>query len=85
MKIAIIGAGNVGTTLGRAWQRHGHEIAYGVRQADDGRYSDLGADATDNATAVADADVVALCDSAGVWWPAYGAADTVPDLAGAAA
>ncbi len=26
-------------------------------------------------------DVVALCDSAGVWWPAYGAADTVPESA----
>ena len=79
MKIAIIGAGNVGTTLGRAWQRHGHEIAYGVRQADDGRYSDLGADATDNATAVADADVVALCTP---WQGTQAAITACGDLAG---
>jgi predicted dinucleotide-binding enzyme len=32
MKIAIIGAGNVGGTLGAAWaQKAGHEIAFGVR------------------------------------------------------
>lgn len=31
MKIAIIGAGNVGATLGRAWLKRGHEIAFGVR------------------------------------------------------
>jgi predicted dinucleotide-binding enzyme len=32
MKIAIIGAGNVGSTLGTAWaQNAGHEIFYGVR------------------------------------------------------
>ncbi len=32
MKIAIIGAGNVGGTLGAAWaQNAGHEILFGVR------------------------------------------------------
>jgi 8-hydroxy-5-deazaflavin:NADPH oxidoreductase len=31
MKIAIIGAGNVGTALGNAWIKRGHEIAFGVR------------------------------------------------------
>jgi len=34
MKLAIIGAGNVGGTLGRAWaQKAGHEIFFGVRDA----------------------------------------------------
>lgn len=34
MKIAIIGAGNVGGSLGTAWaQKAGHEIFFGVRQA----------------------------------------------------
>jgi 8-hydroxy-5-deazaflavin:NADPH oxidoreductase len=34
MKIAIIGAGNVGGTLGSAWaQKAGHEIFFGVRNA----------------------------------------------------
>ena len=31
MRIAIIGTGNVGGTLGRAWARQGHEIVFGVR------------------------------------------------------
>jgi predicted dinucleotide-binding enzyme len=31
MKIAIIGIGNVGGTLGPAWTNAGHEVIYGVR------------------------------------------------------
>ncbi len=31
MKIAIIGAGHVGGTLGRKWAKAGHAIRYGVR------------------------------------------------------
>jgi NADPH-dependent F420 reductase len=31
MKIAVIGAGNVGGTLGKRWARAGHEIAFGAR------------------------------------------------------
>jgi predicted dinucleotide-binding enzyme len=31
MKIAIIGAGNVGGTLGRAWTRGDHKVMFGVR------------------------------------------------------
>jgi predicted dinucleotide-binding enzyme len=34
MKLAIICAGNVGTTLGRDWLRAGHEVTYGVREPD---------------------------------------------------
>ena len=31
MNVAIIGAGNVGSTLGTAWAKKGHRIVYGVR------------------------------------------------------
>lgn len=31
MKIAIVGAGDVGTALGNAWVKAGHEVVYGVR------------------------------------------------------
>ncbi|HTA42545.1 MAG TPA: NADPH-dependent F420 reductase [Bryobacteraceae bacterium] len=31
MKIAIIGAGNVGSTLGTGWAKRGHEVTFGVR------------------------------------------------------
>ncbi len=31
MKIAVIGAGNIGGTLGRKWAAGGHEVVFGVR------------------------------------------------------
>ena len=31
MKIGIIGAGNIGGTLGRVWAAKGHEVVFGVR------------------------------------------------------
>ena len=31
MKIGVIGAGNVGSTLGRRWAQAGHEVFFGVR------------------------------------------------------
>ena len=31
MKIGILGAGNVGGTLGAGWAKHGHEVLFGVR------------------------------------------------------
>jgi 8-hydroxy-5-deazaflavin:NADPH oxidoreductase len=33
MRIGIIGAGNVGGTLGQGWTRAGHEVMFGVRDA----------------------------------------------------
>ena len=36
MRIAIIGAGNVGGTLGRRWAELGHDITFGVRRPDEG-------------------------------------------------
>lgn len=41
MKIGIIGAGNVGGTLGKTWAAEGHEVIYGVRNPDDPKYNDL--------------------------------------------
>jgi predicted dinucleotide-binding enzyme len=53
MKIAVIGAGKVGGTLGRKWAEVGHEVVYGVRTP--------GAPATAPvADAVAGAEVVVL-------------------------
>jgi predicted dinucleotide-binding enzyme len=34
MRIAIIGAGNVGATLGKAWSAKGHEIVYAAHSPD---------------------------------------------------
>jgi 8-hydroxy-5-deazaflavin:NADPH oxidoreductase len=41
MKIAIIGAGNVGGTLGRRWAALGHTIAFGVRDPAREKYQGL--------------------------------------------
>ncbi|HEX2285146.1 MAG TPA: NAD(P)-binding domain-containing protein [Mycobacterium sp.] len=60
MKIAIIGAGNVGRALGGAW-RSGHDITYGVRSPGDAKYADLGTSVATNKEAVTGADVVVLC------------------------
>lgn len=60
MKIAIIGAGKVGGTLGRAWTR-AHQVSFGVRSPD--RYqqlADAGAAVASLADAVSAAEVVLL-------------------------
>ena len=36
MRIAIIGAGNVGGTLGRRWAGLGHSVSFGVRRPEEG-------------------------------------------------
>jgi 8-hydroxy-5-deazaflavin:NADPH oxidoreductase len=41
MKIGIIGAGNVGGTLGTAWAGVGHEVVFGVRDPRDERAQPL--------------------------------------------
>ncbi len=41
MKIGIIGAGNVGSTLGRAWAAKGHEVVFGVRDPRGPKVQDL--------------------------------------------
>jgi len=53
MEIAVIGAGNIGGTLGRKWADAGHDVLYGVRSP--------GAPGTaEIADAVAGADVLVL-------------------------
>lgn len=32
MRLAVVGAGDVGRTVGRAWARAGHEVRFGVRR-----------------------------------------------------
>lgn len=58
-KIAVIGAGNVGSTLGRAWMEAGHQVMYGTRSPE--ATSDrLRAPAGLPSEAAADADVILL-------------------------
>ncbi|MFZ4508785.1 MAG: NADPH-dependent F420 reductase [Fimbriimonas sp.] len=64
MKIAIIGRGNVGATLGQRWTSIGHDVRYGVRRPGE-------ADEADAATAVAESEVVILALPAGGITPEF--------------
>ena len=63
MKIAIIGTGNVGTALGTAFARAGHDVTLAARDVDKTRTiaAEIGASAADSpAQAARDAEVVIL-------------------------
>lgn len=45
MRIAVIGAGNVGGTLGRRWASAGHQVVFGLRNPADGAAGVKGGDA----------------------------------------
>jgi 8-hydroxy-5-deazaflavin:NADPH oxidoreductase len=71
MKIAIIGAGNVGRALGGGWLRSGHTVWFGVPDPSDQKYRDL-ANVVAPAEAAKGADAIVLATP----WPATQAAVT---------
>jgi 8-hydroxy-5-deazaflavin:NADPH oxidoreductase len=61
MRIAVIGTGKVGGTIGRAWSRAGHAVTFGSRHpASDDAPGDTAATAASIPAALAEADVVLL-------------------------
>ena len=63
MKIAIVGAGNVGGTLGKAWaEKAGHEVAFGLRDPADAKYQALLKGIRGKASAATPAQVAANAD-----------------------
>lgn len=66
MKIAILGAGNVGSTLGKGWANAHHQIVFGVRDPQSEKVQALLVQTGNQASAatvpdaVKDADVVVL-------------------------
>ena len=64
MKIAVIGAGNVGSALGRAWAKRGHDVVFGVRNPGEARFATLAEwpniAVASNQEAAKEADVIAL-------------------------
>lgn len=62
MKIAIIGAGNVGGALGKAWAKAGHYIVFGVRDPGKGKTQPPLAEIGVAATAVAVPDAARSAD-----------------------
>jgi NADPH-dependent F420 reductase len=85
MKIAIIGAGNVGGTLGKGWAKAGHEIVFGVRDSADPKLKDLLAATGDNAKAASVKDAAATSDVIVLtvpWTAAQDALKSAGDLRG---
>src|SRR5690242_4395027 len=70
MKIAVIGMGSVGGTLGRRWAELGHAVTFGVKNPADGKATALiakighGAAIASVPQAVANAEVVVLATPA---------------------
>jgi 8-hydroxy-5-deazaflavin:NADPH oxidoreductase len=83
MKIAVIGAGNVGRALGTGWAKAGHAIAFGVRDVNKPELKSLcaqiGATAAPSAEAARQGDVVVL---ALPWATAEGAVKSLGELTG---
>lgn len=59
MDIAVIGAGNVGGTLGARWAALGHRVVFGVRNPDDPKHRALLAQAGEGARLARPADAAA--------------------------
>lgn len=85
MKIAIIGAGNVGGTLGKGWAKVGHEVVFGVRDTSESKIKELlvaagaRARAASVKDAVASAEVIALTVP---WGSAQEAINSAGNLSG---
>jgi predicted dinucleotide-binding enzyme len=85
VKIAIIGAGNVGGTLGKGWAKKGHEVFFGARRPQDSEIQDLlkaaggGARAGSPAEAAAFGEVVVLATP---WQATEAAVKSAGDLSG---
>ncbi len=71
MKIAMIGAGNVGSALGRAWLKTGEDVAFGIPNPGDPKYRSLPRERLGTpAQAAGGAEIVVLATP----WPATEAA-----------
>ena len=83
MKIAIIGSGNVGGTLGRRWAKNGHSVTFSSRNPQSEEMKKLTAESGTTAGTVAEAvrssDVVLLATP---WDSTKAAVESAGDLAG---
>jgi 8-hydroxy-5-deazaflavin:NADPH oxidoreductase len=80
MRIAIIGAGNVGSALGRGWSSAGEDVIYGVPNPGDSKYASLPKERLGTPPEAArTADIIVLATP----WPATEAAvKSLGDLSG---
>lgn len=76
MKLAILGAGVVGTALGKGWAKAGHEVVFGARNPTSDKVT-KGLAAIPGAKALTIAQAVAWCDAALLATPWGGTEDAV--------
>jgi len=62
MKIGVIGAGNIGGTIGKKWAAAGHEVVFGVRDVNAPKVKGLLDSVTGQATAVSVNETIDGCD-----------------------
>ena len=55
MNIGIVGAGNIGGTLGRKWAEAGHDVTFGVRHPESKTVSSVGEGVRANVTSLSEA------------------------------
>jgi predicted dinucleotide-binding enzyme len=80
MRIAIIGAGSVGATLGRAWIKYGEDVIWGLRNPADPKHAALPRERVKApAEAVKEAEVVVIATP---WSSAEAAIRSLGSLAG---
>ena len=80
MRIAVIGAGNVGGTLGRRWASLGHQVTFGVQEGGEVKGgTPPGARVASVSDACRDAEVIELCTP---WSAAADAIRSMGPLAG---
>ncbi len=82
MRIAVIGSGNIGGTLGRAWARAGHDVVFGVR--DPAAIGEL-LEGAPGATAAAPADAAKGADAMLLAVPGSAVGDVLAGLSAGAA
>jgi NADPH-dependent F420 reductase len=84
MRIAVIGIGMVGGTLGRRWAREGHEVMFGVREPSSEKVGQLLADAGENARAGTVAEAAAFGEVVVLATPWTGTQDVIRHAGGLA-
>src|SRR5215468_2527506 len=80
MRIAVVGAGSVGATLGQAWIERGEDVIWGVRNPSDRKYASLPRERVKAAAEAAKgAEVVVIATP---WSAAEAALKSLDSLAG---
>jgi predicted dinucleotide-binding enzyme len=83
MKIAILGSGNIGSTLGAKWARAGHAVTFGARNVIDPKYQALLETVGGNSAVASVPEAVRAADVVLLAIPGTAVEETVAGLGGA--